>query len=86
MGGGDGEIIAEKDWKGGEDGGGITVAMALVVMSTGMTSAKKKEKVYLPDCVLKAQTVLVVILPGWGEPMNEHLRTARHKRKWKRRS
>lgn len=51
--------------------GAITVAMALVVMSAGMASAKKKEKVYLPDFVLKAQTVLVVILPDAGEPMND---------------
>jgi hypothetical protein len=50
----------------------ITVAMALVVMLAGMASAKKKEKVYLPDHVLKAQTVLVVILPdSGGEPVND---------------
>jgi hypothetical protein len=49
----------------------ITAAMALVVMLAGMASAKKKEKVYLPDYVLKAQTVLVVILPDSGEPMND---------------
>lgn len=51
--------------------GAITVAMALAVMSAGMASAKKKERVYLPDFVLKAQTVLVVILPDAGEPMND---------------
>lgn len=49
----------------------ITAALALVVMLAGMASAKKKEKVYLPDYVLKAQTVLVVILPDSGEPMND---------------
>ena len=49
----------------------VTAAMALVVMLAGMASAKKKEKVYLPDYVLKAQTVLVVILPDSGEPMND---------------
>jgi hypothetical protein len=49
----------------------ITAAMALVVMLAGMATAKKKEKVYLPDYVLKAQTVLVVILPDSGEPMTD---------------
>jgi hypothetical protein len=49
----------------------ITAAMALVVMLVGMATAKKKEKVYLPEYVLKAQTVLVVILPDSGEPMND---------------
>jgi hypothetical protein len=51
--------------------GATTVAMALVVMSAGMARAKKKEKGYLPDFVLKAQTVLVVILPNTGEPMED---------------
>jgi hypothetical protein len=45
----------------------ITLAMALV----SVMSAKKKEKVYLPAYVLKAQTVLVVILPNSGEPMED---------------
>jgi hypothetical protein len=49
----------------------VTAAMALVVMLAGMASAKKKEKVYLPAYVLKAQTVLVVILPNSGEPMDD---------------
>jgi hypothetical protein len=49
----------------------ITAAMALVVMLVCMASAKKKEKVYLPDYVLKAQTILVVILPDAGEPMDD---------------
>jgi hypothetical protein len=51
--------------------GAIAVAMALVVALAGMANAKKKEKAYLPDFVLKAQTVLVVILPDAGEPMND---------------
>jgi hypothetical protein len=51
---------------------GTTAAMtALVVLSAGMACAKKKEKAYLPDCVLKAQTVLVVVLPDAGEPMDD---------------
>jgi hypothetical protein len=45
----------------------ITVAMALV----SVVSARKKEKVVLPMYVLKAQTVLVVILPNSGEPMDD---------------
>jgi hypothetical protein len=47
--------------------GAITAAMALVLM----VSAKKKEKVLLPDYVLKAQTVVVLILPETGEPMTD---------------
>ena len=47
--------------------GAITAAMALVVLA----SAKKKENVLLPDYVLKAQTVVVLILPDTGEPMND---------------
>jgi len=49
----------------------VTAAMALVVMLAVTASAKKKEKVYLPDYVLKAQTVLVVILPDSGAPIND---------------
>jgi hypothetical protein len=45
----------------------ITAAMALVVLA----SAKNNEKVLLPDYVLKAQTVVVLILPDTGEPMND---------------
>jgi hypothetical protein len=44
--------------------------MALVVISGGMASAKKKEKAYLPDYVWKAQRVLVVILPDSGESVD----------------
>jgi len=49
---------------------GITMALALA-LAAGMGSAKKKEKVLLPDFVLKAQTVVVLILPDAGEPMND---------------
>jgi hypothetical protein len=49
-----------------------SVAMALALaLATGMGSAKKKEKVLLPDFVLKAETVVVLILPDAGEPMND---------------
>ena len=51
--------------------GATTAAMVLVVMSAGMASAKKKVKAYLPDYVLKAQSVFVVILPDAGEPIDD---------------
>ena len=63
-------------WKSTEKGTtaavatGITMALALA-LAAGMGSAKKKEKVLLPDFVLKAQTVVVLILPDAGEPMND---------------
>src|SRR5208283_1693204 len=48
------------------------VAMALgVALAAGTATAKKKEKVLLPDFVLKAETVVVLILPDAGEPMND---------------
>jgi hypothetical protein len=49
--------------------GAITSAMALVVLATAQN--KDKEKVLLPDYVLKAQTVVVLILPETPEPMND---------------
>jgi hypothetical protein len=49
-----------------------TIAMAVVLsLASGMATAKKKEKVLLPDFVLKAETVVVLILPDTGEPMND---------------
>ncbi len=48
------------------------VAMALgLALAAGTATAKKKEKVLLPDFVLKAETVVVLILPDAGEPMND---------------
>jgi hypothetical protein len=48
------------------------VAMALgLALAAGMASAKKKEKVLLPDFVLKAETVVVLILPDSAEPMDD---------------
>jgi hypothetical protein len=46
-----------------------TAMLAMVIAAAGLASAKKK--VYLPSFVLKAQTVMVVILPGSGEPVND---------------
>ena len=51
--------------------GTTTIAVSLLVISAGVASARKKEKVYLPDYVLNAKTVLVVILPDAGEPMDD---------------
>jgi hypothetical protein len=45
--------------------------IALMIAAVSAASAKKKEKVVLPAYVLKAQTVLVVILPNSGEPMDD---------------
>src|SRR4029077_54499 len=45
--------------------------MALGLVAVTAAGAKKKEKAVLPDYVLKAQTVLVVILPNAGEPLND---------------
>ena len=47
------------------------VAVLLVVILAGIASVKKKEKASLPDFVLKAKTVLVVIIPDAGEPIND---------------
>jgi len=47
--------------------------ICLVLTTVGMASAKKKEKVYLPGYVLKAQTVLVVILPDAGKTTDDPL-------------
>lgn len=46
-------------------------ATGLALTLVFVLSAKKKEKVLLPGYVLKAQTVLVVILPNSGEPMDD---------------
>ena len=50
--------------------GTATIAVSSLVISAGLASAKK-EKVHLPDYVLNAKTVLVVILPDAGEPMDD---------------
>jgi hypothetical protein len=51
--------------------GTVSIAVSLLAISAGVASANKKQKVRLPDYVLKAQTVLVVILPEAGEPMDD---------------
>lgn len=48
-----------------------TICLAIAAM--GIASAKKKDKVYLPGYVLKAQTVLVVILPDAGKTNDDPL-------------
>ncbi len=47
--------------------------MCLAIAAAGTASAKKKAKVYLPGYVLKAQTVLVVILPDSGQTIDDPL-------------
>jgi hypothetical protein len=49
----------------------MMVMIGLAIAAVGIASAKKKDKTYLPDFVLKAQTVLVVILPNTAEPIND---------------
>jgi hypothetical protein len=44
---------------------------ALAIAAVSVAGGKKKDKVYLPAFVLKAQTVLVVILPDSGEPIDD---------------
>ena len=53
----------------GRMAGLTTAAVALVVLASAQN--KDKEKVSLPDYVLKAQTVVVLILPETAEPMND---------------
>ena len=47
------------------------VAVSLVAIWAGIASEGKKKKAYLPDSVLKAKTVLVVIMPDAGEPIDD---------------
>ena len=51
--------------------GATSAALVLAVLLAGTAIAKKKEKAFLPNYVLKAQTVLVVILPDAGEPIGD---------------
>lgn len=52
--------------------GASAILVSLLATSVRVASPNKKEKTYLPDFVVKAETVLVVILPG-GEPLNDPL-------------
>jgi hypothetical protein len=47
------------------------VGLAVVLLVGAVAVGKKKERVTLPASVLKAQTVLVVILPESGEPVGD---------------
>jgi hypothetical protein len=49
----------------------ISIVLLTLLLLLGMASAKKKNKQELPDFVLNAQTVLVVIQPDAGEPVND---------------
>ena len=67
-GGGDEKINARKDsGDGGRDDRGRRVASGDL---GGNRKREKEEKAYLPDFVLKAKTVLVVIMPDAGEPID----------------
>ena len=49
----------------------VTFGLAgIFLLSAGVARAKKKEKL-LPEIVLKAQTVMVVILPNAAEPASD---------------
>ena len=47
----------------------MTMFFLVVLVVTSLAHAKNKKKQVLPDYVLKAQTVLVVIHPDAGEPL-----------------
>jgi hypothetical protein len=46
---------------------------SVFLLATNPALAKEKEKPVLPDFVLKAQTVLVLIQPDAGEPLTDPL-------------
>jgi hypothetical protein len=49
----------------------VVATAAACVVSACLVSAKEKKKVVLPDYVLAAQTVMVLIEPGAGIPVND---------------
>src|SRR5437879_11022558 len=49
----------------------LRIALVLVLLSTLPVIAKNKKKPTLPDLILKAQTVYVVIPPDAGEPLTD---------------
>ena len=52
--------------------GKLCILVALVYFFLPFaTFSKKKEKPVLPEILLKAQTVVVIIEPDAGEPMND---------------
>jgi hypothetical protein len=59
----------------------VSLAFLLVVSAT----AKEKDKVVLPADVLKAESVLIVIMPAAGEPLADPLPIARLRKMWRRR-
>jgi hypothetical protein len=62
--------------------GGVLVATLAVSMGSAAL-AKKKEKAPLPEVVVKAQSVAVLILPGTREPIR--LETGQRNRTWRKR-
>ena len=59
--------------------GRMSIFLLLPLLLVPLADAKNKKKQVLPDVVLKAQTVLVVIQPDAGEPLTSPManRTAR---------
>ena len=59
--------------------GRMSIFFLVLLLLTPLAGAKNKKKQVLPDYVLKAQTVLVVIHPDAGEPLTNPManRTAR---------
>jgi hypothetical protein len=55
--------------KKGMGAGAITTAIVAMVVAGGMASAPKKQKAVLPDYVIKAQSVAVMILRYAREPL-----------------
>lgn len=49
----------------------MTMFFLVVLVTASLAHAKNKKKQVLPDYVLKAQTVLVVIHPDAGEPLTD---------------
>lgn len=51
--------------------GATMITVLLLAILVRVASPKGKDKTYLPDFVVKAETALVVILPGGSEPIND---------------
>ena len=49
--------------------GRMSIFFLLLLLLVPLADAKNKKKQVLPDYVLKAQTILVVIHPDAGEPL-----------------
>jgi hypothetical protein len=71
-----------------EDGSGqsrISIVLLLLLLLTPHIEAKNKKKQLLPDYVLRAERVLVVIQPDAGEPLTSP-RPIELRKKWRQQS